>query len=92
MRQRTRWLSKWRYTKGHYIRAGIVNNLKDARDPGDVIRLQTHWLELSDIDWTMRVDEAMALITVLTHAVSHRLSDEIWDEQKSERAQRRRRD
>ncbi len=81
-RQRTRWLAKWRYTKGHYVRAGIVNNLKHARDPRDVIRLQTHWLS-SDIDWTMRPDEALALINVLTHTVSHRLSDVVWDEQKA---------
>ena len=80
-RQRTRWLAKWRYTKGHFVRAGIVNNLRDARDPEDVIRLQTHWLD-SDVDWTMRPDEALALITVLTHAVSCRATEVRWEQRR----------
>lgn len=80
-RQRTRWLAKWRYTKGHFVRAGIVNNLKPARDPDDVIRLQTHWLD-GDIDWTMRPDEALALINVLGHTVGVYLNDTAWEKQK----------
>ncbi len=82
MRQRTRWLSKWRYSRGHYVRAGIVKNLKHARDPDDVIRLQTRWLDNSDIDWTMRPDEAMSLVNVLTHAVACRLTEVKWEEQR----------
>lgn len=82
MRQRTRWLSKWRYLRGRYVRAGIVNNLKPARDPDDVIRLQTHWLKGGDIDWTMRLDEAMSLADILTHAVSCRLTEVKWEEQR----------
>ena len=83
-RQRTRWLARWRYTKGHFVRAGIVNNLKDARDPGDVIRLQTHWLDDGDIDWTMRPDEALALVSVLNHAISCRITEVTWEEQRHE--------
>lgn len=81
-RQRTRWLAKWRYSKGHFVRAGIVNNLKDARDSEDVIRLQTHWLGDGDIDWNMRVDEAVSLINVLGHAVGCRLSEVKEEEQR----------
>lgn len=80
-RQRTRWLARVRYKGRHYVRAGIVNNLKDARDPDDVIRLQTRWLN-NDIDWTMRLDEAMALTNVLNHAVSCRLAEETWEKQR----------
>ena len=67
------------YREAHYVRAGIVNNLKDARDPDDVIRLQTNWVDESNIDWTMRLDEAMALVDVLGHAVSVRLTDLEWE-------------
>ncbi len=67
------------YREAHYVRAGIVNNLKDARVPDDVIRLQTNWGDESDIDWTMRLDEAMALVDVLGHAVSVRLTDLEWE-------------
>lgn len=81
-RQRTRWLSKWNYREGHYVRAGIVNNLKHAQDPEDVIRLQTRWLGDGDIDWTMRPDEALSLIAVLTHVVSCRLTEAKWEEQR----------
>lgn len=83
MRQRTRWLAKWRFRQGYYVRAGIVNNLRNPRDPDDVIRLQSHWLD-SDIDWTMRTDEAMALVDVLTHAVSFRLTDLAWKKQRGD--------
>ena len=55
--------------------------MKNARDPKDVIRLQTRWVE-GDVDWTMRTDEAQALIAVLTHAVSCRLTEETWEEQR----------
>jgi hypothetical protein len=48
-----------------------------------VIRLQTHWLGDGDIDWTMRPDEALALLSVLNHAVSVRLTEVKWEEQKT---------
>ncbi len=81
MRQRTLWLMRVNYRKGHYVRAGIVNNLKPTNDPDDVIRLQTKWVD-GDIDWTMRIDEAMALVDVLGHAVSVRLTDVEWETKK----------
>lgn len=81
-RQRTRWLATWKYRQGRFVRAGIVSNLAHALDPEDVIRLQTHWLS-SDVDWTMRTDEALALINVLSHVVSHYLNDTAWERQKA---------
>ena len=63
-----------------------MNNPKDVRDSGDVIRLQTHWLGDGDIDWFMRTDEALSLINVLTHVVGCRLTDLKWEEQRANNA------
>ena len=84
MRQRTRWLARVEYKERHFVRAGIVNNLKHAKDPDDVIRLQSRWVE-GDIDWTMRPDEAMALVSVLSHAVGVRLTETTWEGQRPSR-------
>ena len=78
-RQRTRWLARTRYRNGEFVRAGIVNNLRNPRDPGDVIRLQTKWVPETDIDWTMRLDEAMSLVSVLSHVIGVRLTDVEWE-------------
>jgi len=34
-----------------------------------------------DIDWTMRPDEALALVSVLNHAISVRCTEKTWEQQ-----------